>query len=144
MAVAEAALASKDYATAVQQYEAALRYDPNNVVILNNLAWSLGELKDPKAIGIGERAVELAPNSPIVLDTLGMLHLRLGDAKKGFELLERVRQLEPERLDLRLHYAIGLLQTGRTQEGKAELRELAAAKADFPGKADIPALLAKP
>ena len=144
MAVAEVALASKDYATAVQQYEAALRNDPNNAVILNNLAWSLGELKDPKAIGIAERAVQLAPNSAIVLDTLGMLHLRLGDAKRGFELLERVRQLEPERLDLRLHYAIGLLQTGRTQEGKAELQELAAAKADFAGKADIPALLAKP
>ena len=144
MAMAEVALASKDYATAVQQYEAALRNDPNNAVILNNLAWSLGELKDPKAIGFAERAVELAPNSAIMLDTLGMLHLRLGDAKKGLALLERVRQLEPERLDLRMHYAIGLLQTGRTQEGKAELRELAAAKADFPGKADIAALLAKP
>ena len=53
-------------------------------------------------------------------------------------------ELEPERLDLRLRYAIGLLQTGRTQEGKAELQELAAAKADFAGKANIPALLAKP
>jgi len=110
---------------------------------LNNLAWVLGELKDPKAIGFAERAAALAPNSPSVLDTLGMLHLRTGDAKKAMESLERMRQLDPQRLDLRLHYAMGLLQSGRTQEGQAELRELAAAKADFPGKADIPALLAK-
>jgi len=144
MVAGEQALQAKDYAGAVQQYDAALRNDPNNVVILNNLAWSLGQLNDPRAIGVAERAVELAPNSSSVLDTLGMLHLRGGDANKGVDLLARVRHLEPERLDLRLHYAMGLLQTGRTHEGKAELRELAAATADFPGKTDIPALLAKP
>lgn len=141
--VAEAALGARDYPLAAQQYEAALAVDPNNAMALNNLAWALGELKDPKAIGFAERAVALAPNSPSVLDTLGMLHLRAGDAKKAMESLERMRQLAPDRLDLRLHYAMGLLQSGRTQEGQAELRELAATKVDFPGKAGIPALLAK-
>lgn len=141
--VAEAALAAREYPLAAQQYEAALAVDPNNAMALNNLAWVLGELKDPKAIGFAERAVALAPNSPSVLDTLGMLHLRTGDAKKAMESLDRMRQLAPERLDLRLHYAMGLLQSGRIQEGQAELRELAAAKVEFPGKAGIPALLAK-
>lgn len=144
MLVAEAALGAKDYPVAVQQYEALLRSDTNNAQALNNLAWALGELKDPRAISMAVRAAELAPNSPSVLDTLGMLHLKIGDPTKGLEVLERVRQLDPQRMDLRMHYAMALLQTGRTQEGKAELRELAAAKADFPGKADIPALLAMP
>ncbi len=141
--VAEAALGAREYPLAAQQYEAALAIDPNNAMALNNLAWVLGELKDPKAIGFAERAVALAPNSPSVLDTLGMLHLRAGDAAKAMQSLERMRQLAPDRLDLRLHYAMGLKQSGRVQEAEAELRELAAAKVDFPGKAGIPALLAK-
>lgn len=140
--VADRALRARNLPLAIQQYEEALRHNPNQPLVLNNLAWALGQGKDPKAIGIAERAVAIAPGSPDVLDTLGMLHLQGGDAKKGLEVLQRVRELAPDRLDLRLHYAKGLMQNGRVQEGKAELRELAAAKADFPGKAEIPALLA--
>lgn len=140
--VADRALRARDLPLAIRHYDEALRVNPNQPLVLNNLAWALGQAKDPKAVGMAERAVALAPNSPDVLDTLGMLHLQGGDAKKGLEVLQRVRELAPERLDLRLHYAKGLMQNGRAQEGKAELRELAAAKTDFPGKAEIPALLA--
>ena len=140
--VADRALKSRQFAAAIQQYEAALRVQPEQPLVLNNLAWALGQVKDPKAIPTAERAAALAPNSPDVLDTLGMLQLQGGDPKKGLETMQRVRDLAPNRPELRLHYAKALLQNGRTQEGKAELRELATAKADFPGKADIPALLA--
>jgi hypothetical protein len=44
---------------------------------------------------------------------------------------------------LRLHYAMGLIQVGHAEQGKAELQELASSQEDFPGKASIPALLAK-
>lgn len=140
--VADRALKSRQFAAAIQQYEAALRVQPEQPLVLNNLAWALGQVKDPKAIPTAERAAALAPNSPDVLDTLGMLQLQGGDPKKGLETMQRVRDLAPNRPELRLHYAKALLQNGRTQEGKAELRELATAKAEFPGKADIPALLA--
>jgi tetratricopeptide (TPR) repeat protein len=140
--VADRALRARNLPVAIRHYEDALQVNPNQPLALNNLAWALGQGKDPKAIGIAERAVALAPGSADVLDTLGMLHLQGGDARKGLEILQRVRELAPDRLDLRLHYAKGLMQNGRAQEGKAELRELASAKAEFPGKADIPALLA--
>ena len=122
----------------------ALRINPNLPLALNNLAWALGETKDPRALGVAERAASLAPNSPDVLDTLGTLYLQAGETKKGLDALQRVRDLAPDRPDLRLHYAKALLQNGRTHEGKAELRELATAKADFAGKAEIAALLATP
>ncbi|HEY6513228.1 MAG TPA: XrtA/PEP-CTERM system TPR-repeat protein PrsT [Burkholderiaceae bacterium] len=144
MLAADTALRAGDLPVAIKLYEQALALSPNQPLVLNNLAWALGQNKDPRALALAERAAALAPNSADVLDTLGVLHLQLGDPKKGLEVLDRVRQLQPDRPDLRLHYAKGLLQNGRTQEGKAELRELAAAKADFPGKAEIPALLAKP
>jgi putative PEP-CTERM system TPR-repeat lipoprotein len=144
MLAGEVAMRDRNFPAAIKVYEQVTQIDPNHVIALNNLAWALGENKDPRALAIAERAAELAPNSGEVLDTVGVLRLQAGDAAKGLEALERARQLQPDRLDVRLHYAKGLLQNGRTQEGKAELRELAAVKGDFPGKSDIAALLAKP
>jgi putative PEP-CTERM system TPR-repeat lipoprotein len=140
--LAEASLRARSYPAAIKHYEDALAISPNQPMVLNNLAWALGQINDPKAIGVAERAAALAPQSADVLDTLGMLHLKSGDPKKGLELLARVRKLQPERLDLRLHYAKALIRNGRTDEGKAELRELASTQADFAGKAEIATLLA--
>jgi predicted Zn-dependent protease len=144
MLAGEIALRERDYPAAIQMYDEVVRIDPNHVVALNNLAWALGQKKDPRALAVAERAAQLAPDSAEVLDTVGVLRLQAGDAAKGLQALERARQLQPDRLDLRLHYAKALLQSGRAQEGKAELRELAAVKGDFPGKSEIAALLAKP
>ncbi len=141
--VADVNLKAKRYPAAVGQYEAVLRRDPDSVPALNNLAWALGELKDPRALGFAERAAALASDNPVVLDTLGMLQLERGDIEQAFGSLTRVRQLAPDRKDLRLHYAIGLLRAGRAEEGKAELRELLASRDDFPGKATIATLLGK-
>jgi len=143
MYVADVALKAKDNKAAAFQYESVLRQAPENVLALNNLAWTLGELRDPRAVGFAERAVALAPNSAPVLDTLGMLHVEHGDPKKGVEYLERAQSLAPSRKELRLHYAIGLIKVGRMDEGKAVLQELASSQEDFSGKADIPTLLAK-
>jgi len=144
MAAADAALRERNFATAIKLYDELLRLDPDQPIALNNLAWALGETKDARALAVAQRAAALAPDNADVLDTLGMLHLQAGDPKQGLELLARARQLRPDRLDLRLHHAQALLQNGQTQAGKAELRELAAAKSEFPGKAEIAALLAKP
>lgn len=142
--VADAALRSRNLPAAIEQYEAVLKLDPHQALVLSSLAGALVQARDPRALGIAERARALQPNDPDVLAALGLMHLQVGDPKKGLELLQRVRTLAPDRPDLRLSYARGLLRNGRTQEGKAELRELAEAKIDFPGKDDIAPLLATP
>jgi putative PEP-CTERM system TPR-repeat lipoprotein len=140
---ADLALDARDWRAAVEAYDGLLPYAPDNALALNNLASALGELNDPRALEVAERALKAAPDSASVLDTVGMLHLQRGDAQKGLAYLERVRKLAPHRKDLRLHYAIGLQQAGRKAESKAELLELAASNEDFPGTADIPRLLGK-
>ena len=65
------AIARKDYAAAARQYKAILEIQPNDPLALNNLAWVAGQLKDPKALEYAERANEIAPGNPTILDTWG-------------------------------------------------------------------------
>lgn len=138
---ADAAMRAGKYKLAALRYEALLVVSPDNPVALNNLAWSLGKLKDPRALALAERAVARTPDSPAALDTLGMLHLERGAPDVAMPYLAKAHSLAPDRLDLRMHHALGLLRSGRTGEARDELRALAATAEEFEGKAEIPSLL---
>ena len=75
---------------ACKAYEEALKYEPDHALVLNNLAFILSdELKRHEtAIPYAERAVELHP-MPEVIDTLGWIHVRMGDCKQGIADLSR-------------------------------------------------------
>lgn len=139
--MAERALADKNLRSAVTHYQAVVALQPDNVVALNNLAWSAGQLGDSKAIGYAERAVLLAPDNAAVLDTLGTLLVSKGDASKGLEYLTRATDLAPKRHDIRLNYAKAFAKAGRPDDARKELIALQAVTDEFPGKAEIPALL---
>ena len=72
---------------------AAIRYtsrslvEPGDALLLNNLAWVAGQVNDPKALEYAERADKLAQDNPGILDTLGVLLVDKGDAKRGIDLL---------------------------------------------------------
>jgi putative PEP-CTERM system TPR-repeat lipoprotein len=122
--LAQQAVVAKDYAVAVQQYKAVLEAEPDNVTALNNLAWSLNELGDPKALEYGERASLIAPNVPSVADTYGWILVQRGDAKRGLELLREASRLAPQDTEIRLHLAKALLKTGDKAAAKSELEAL--------------------
>ncbi|HQR71465.1 MAG TPA: PEP-CTERM system TPR-repeat protein PrsT [Burkholderiaceae bacterium] len=139
--LAEQALRLGDLKSAVALYSAIIAQQPDNAVALNNLAWAAGQLGDPKALGYAERALKLAPDSPQILDTIGVLLVAKGDTAAGLERLSRAVALAPDRHDVRLNYAKALLKAGRTEEGRKELQQLQAVTQDFPGKAEVAALL---
>ena len=139
--LAERALGDKDLRSAVAHYQAVVALQPDNAVALNNLAWSAGQLGDPKAIGYAERAVRLAPDNAAALDTLGTLLVSKGDASKGVEYLARAADLAPQRHDIRLNYAKALAKAGRPDDARKELVALQAVADEFPGKSEIPTLL---
>jgi Tfp pilus assembly protein PilF len=73
-----------------EQYRKIVQIDHQNVLALNNLAFHLAD--DPKtsveALPYAQQAVELAPDSPEIRDTLGWAYYqagRYGDALKQFE-----------------------------------------------------------
>jgi len=100
---AEYQMTSGDESGAIASYQAAIGYQPDNPVALNNLAWLLREKEPEQAINLARQAQELAPDNAAILDTYGwILHLagRHEDAKP---LIEKALALSPENEDIRRH-----------------------------------------
>ena len=121
--LAERSLAEQKYDAAIQQYRQMLELAPKNAMVLNNLAWALGKLNDKSAIGVAEQAVALAPNSPVVLDTLGVLYVDNGNMPKGLESLRKAVSLGPKLPQLRLNLAKALVKSGDKDGARKELDE---------------------
>ncbi len=119
--LAERSLAEQKYDQAVQQYRQMLEIAPKNPMLLNNLAWALGKVKDKSALSVAQQAVSLAPNSPVVLDTYGMLQLESGDVGKGVETMKKAVSLGPNLPQLRLNLARALIKSGDTGGARKEL-----------------------
>ena len=98
-------------------------------------------MNDPRALEFAQRAVRMAPANADILDTLGVVQLKQGDAHKGVETLTAALALAPNRPELRLHRAKGLMKVARFDEAKAELLALGAEANEFQGKTEIPQLL---
>jgi putative PEP-CTERM system TPR-repeat lipoprotein len=139
--VAQQSLVRKDYRAAITNYQAALKLDPDNPLLLNNLAWVLAETGDPKAREYAASAYRQAPFNPNVIDTLGWAEVQIGDAQKGVELLRSASNLAPGNPDIRLHLAKGLIKTGDKAGAKKALEPLAKLGAASPARAEADKLL---
>lgn len=139
--LADSANQHKDFTTAATHYRALLAAEPNNPLLLNNLAWTLGQMKDPKAIELAEKANELSPNQPAIMDTLGMLLVERGEHKRGLELLAKASELQPQAGIIRLDYAKALLKTGDKSAARQQLEALTRLGERFPAHAEVAELL---
>ena len=135
--LAQAAGARKDYAGAAQHYRKLLDAQPNNAIVLNNLAWTESQLKDPKALEHAEKANELAPNHPAIMDTLGVMLVDRGDTARGLELLRKASTMAPQAAAIRLNLAKALIKAGQKDAARKELDELAKLGEKFQGHAEV-------
>jgi putative PEP-CTERM system TPR-repeat lipoprotein len=122
--LAEYYMKGSRYVDAVHQYEAVLMHQPDNVLVLNNLAWCYSQVKDERTVETAQRALKLAPENPAVVDTLGWVLVETGHFSMGLEMLKKAATLAPKMMDIRLHYAQGLLKAGENSKAKAELERL--------------------
>lgn len=122
--LAERALAEKRYPDAMALFSRMHEMAPQNALILNNLAWTAKELKDPKALEYGEQALRLAPENPAIIDTVGMIQVDRGDFDAGIANLKRAVALGPDLLPLQLNLAKALAKAGRGAEARTQLDTL--------------------
>jgi putative PEP-CTERM system TPR-repeat lipoprotein len=139
--LAQQNLVRKDYQGAIANYQAALKLEPANPLILNNLAWALAETGDPKAREYAGTAYRQAPFNPNVIDTLGWAEVQIGDAQKGVELLQAASNLAPSNIDIRLHLAKGMIKTGDKAGAKKVLEPLSKLGEGSPVRAEADKLL---
>lgn len=107
---------------------AAMPGGPNELEILNNLAYTMiANLKDPKGgIEYAKKAVELAPASSTVLDTLGWAYYEMGELDKATETLTRAVQtaVDPgESLVAQLHLGMTLAKAGDMSGARRMLKD---------------------
>lgn len=126
---------------ALVHYELLLKSEPDNALLLNNVAWILGERGDGRALGLAERAFKLAPNSAFVEDTLGYLLMQQGEVKRGVEHLRSARVKAPTSGEIAYHLALGLVKLGEREEAKAVLREAMAGQDSFNQRSNAEQLL---
>jgi putative PEP-CTERM system TPR-repeat lipoprotein len=139
--LAEQSLGSKDYAGAIAHYQAALKIEPDNALLLNNLASVLAESGDPAARQYAERAYREAPFSPNVMDTLGWAMVQSGQVANGLELLRAASSLAPGNAQIRLHLGKVLLKTGDKAGARQTLEPLTRLDKESPFRGDAEKLL---
>ena len=109
---------------------------------LNNLAWALHTVKDPRAADFAERAYQLTPNQPAVVDTFGWILVSRGRVNEGIQMLLKAVSLDANNPEIRYHLAQALAQAGDKARARTELKTIIGSGKTFPQMEEAKALLA--
>ena len=106
-------------------YEDILARRPSDLLVSNNFASLMTELRDDEASLA--RAAEAAKvlegsESGYFLDTLGWAQYRNGDVESAVANLEKAVRAAPQLYDARYHLGVVLIEAGETERGRAELK----------------------
>ncbi|MDT8363929.1 MAG: tetratricopeptide repeat protein [Nitrosomonas sp.] len=90
---------------------------PDSAHAYNALGYSLAErgLRLPEALSLIERAIELSPGDPYIMDSLGWVHYRMGNLQKGLDYLNTAFAARPDP-EIAAHLGELLWVNGQTEE----------------------------
>lgn len=130
--LAESLTRQGKYKTAAEQYLYLNQQYPGNLVVLNNLAFTLSELKDKRALSFAEQALKLKPESAAVMDTLGWILVQQGQSARGIKLLQQALSKVPDAAEIHYHLAVAYNITGDRSRARQELKRLLDGGKTFP------------
>ena len=127
---------------AQKNFEALLEQNPDNPVVLNNLAWIYHEIGDPRSLEYAEKAHQLLPDNPEIMDTYAWILLGNGKVEQAIRLLNDAIARSPDNPDIRYHYAKALVEVGQQEMAIEELSAvLEEGKQQFTSMPEAQALL---
>lgn len=109
----------KRYEEAIPVFERALEIRPNSAGTLNNYAYMLAELNRdiPKAYNMSRKSVQLEPENPFYLDTLGWIYYRRNEFEKAMEYLKKADSIAPDVGEIMFHIGEVYMATGNFEAG---------------------------
>lgn len=133
--LAQIAASEGEPRVAIENYRAALRVQPRNVVYLNNLAALLGEEEGglDEALAAATNAYALEPERPEFADTCGWLLFRAGRVKEAAALLEPAATRLKTNAVLQYHAGMALARLSRTTDARDFLERALRIDPNFPG-----------
>ncbi len=108
LGAADAAMKAANWGNAIRAYEQILALtDGRSALVLNNMAWAQAQVGNTdKALVFAQRAIQVAPDDPAVMDTLGWLLHQTGTNKtRALDLLRRAAQQAPQNATITGHLA---------------------------------------
>jgi len=129
---------SGEHEAAMARYRVILKYQPNNAIVLNNLAYGIAvyQKAPADALVFAERASTLAPNMSAVLDTHGWIEHLLGRHDAAAKLLAQAVKIGPT-AEIRLHAAIVYAAAGALTNARTELAEAIKLDAGLEKRAEV-------
>jgi cellulose synthase operon protein C len=140
-ALAEGHLRLGDLKAAGAIYETLVDKGLKDAGVYNNLSMIRFKQGGKGALQLARKAHELAPDSPMVNDTLGWLLVKSGQPADGLRYLRNASLRAASNKTIKFHIAAALADLGREDEARRELRGLLSSGERFDGQAGAKALL---
>jgi tetratricopeptide (TPR) repeat protein len=111
-------------------YRRVLELQPDNLVVINNLAWLLCENqgKPQEALELAQRGLNISPNYIDLIDTRGVVYYQLGEFNKAVEDFTTCIRLYPIRTPAaivsRLHLAKAFAKLGQKDKAVEHLYQV--------------------
>ncbi len=115
-----------DYPEALKYYERAVQADQNDATVLNNIAFLLSDKLDRSADALPyiEKAVRVAPLNSNLLDTLGFVHMRLGNLSRAESTLLEAARIDAKAAAVRCHLGQLYAKQGRAADARASFQKV--------------------
>ncbi|HXP12076.1 MAG TPA: XrtA/PEP-CTERM system TPR-repeat protein PrsT, partial [Stellaceae bacterium] len=132
--LADLYLSTGDFASAEAVFQAIQAKAPDDIIVLNNLAWLYQRRGDGRALDMARHAYRLAPLAPSVADTYGWALLSSGDVNHAMPPLRMANYAMPDDPAVQYHLAVALSKTGNNAGARQLLEKAVANPAAFDGK----------
>lgn len=102
-----------------QDLRKVIELRPDSAHAYNALGYSLADrsLRLPEALSLIQKAIELSPGDPYIMDSLGWVYYRMGDLRKALDYLNTAYAARPDP-EIAAHFGELLWMNGRTEEAK--------------------------
>lgn len=109
----------ENYKKKIEDYEKALKLNPSDADIYNNIGWTYSKLEEhEKSLENYEKALKLNPNKASTYFGIGWAYSQLGNYKKSLENFEKALKLNPN--DASTYHNIGWIY-GKLEEYEKSL-----------------------